>query len=98
MGWTSVEEGLRNISSRELTEWQLFEKIEGPIDARRTDYNFARLYALIVNIMKKKEDAPVDPIDFMIWMDEAAKKDLKASVEDDDEAFERNFANVHGDM
>lgn len=65
MGWPSVEEGLANISSRELSEWMAFDAVS-PIGENRLDLLFAYLMAVTVNLHKSKDDQPAKVEDFLL--------------------------------
>lgn len=58
--------GLERISSRELSEWMIFDSVE-PIGDRRSDWQFAMLAAMIANVNRdrKKRSQPYTPNDFV---------------------------------
>lgn len=93
LGWQSVEWGLENISSRELAEWEAYESIEGFVGEFRNDYHFARLMALIINMMKQESQSTVQPKDLMVWLD----PELEKEIDDNDEIFDAMWDQVHGD-
>lgn len=45
---------LKEISSRELTEWMAYEHISGPLGPRRGDYQAAQVTATLININRGK--------------------------------------------
>lgn len=50
----TVAELDRRISSHELTEWMAFERIEGPLGPRRSDFHAAQIVAAIAQSNAKK--------------------------------------------
>lgn len=69
--------GLEHISSRELSEWQAYETVCGPVGPQRTDYHFARLMWLISNMMRREEDRiPLN--DFMPFTGSDAQPEILA--------------------
>jgi hypothetical protein len=62
-----VGELLSRMSSRELTEWEAFTRVE-PIGEEREDIRIAILSALIANTSRdiKKKPDPFSPVDFII--------------------------------
>lgn len=72
-----MEELLERISSRELTEWQAFEQLEGPIGPVRDDLRAAIPASVIANVNRdtKKRRKPFSPMDFIPkWGEEAPEK------------------------
>jgi hypothetical protein len=63
----TVRELLARTTSRELTEWQAYERVSGPLDARlRTDIAASILAATVANSAGGKKRAK--PADFMpVW-------------------------------
>ena len=64
---------LDELTSSQLSEWEAYDKID-PIGSWRSDFNFANLSSLIVNIINSlyheegKTPELVTPIDFMpVW-------------------------------
>lgn len=45
---------LARVSSRELTEWEAYEAVAGPVGDERLDHLFAMLQATLANINKGK--------------------------------------------
>jgi hypothetical protein len=66
LGWPSVEWGLKNISSRELSEWQAYARLE-PFGEQRADLRAGIIAAVIASAFRnpKKRKDPFSPADFM---------------------------------
>jgi len=47
------------MSSREISRWQAFERVHGPIGQRRDDIHTAMIMAMIANTNRGKNKAPV---------------------------------------
>ncbi len=56
---------LARISSRELTEWEAYEVIAGPIGDDRLDHLFAMLQAVIANGNRGKRQRPFEIKQFL---------------------------------
>lgn len=56
---------LREIDSRELTEWMVFERLYGPIGQRRDDYLISLLAAVIHNTQVEKKSQAKSPDKFL---------------------------------
>jgi hypothetical protein len=54
LGIPSISELLQRVSSAEITEWMAFEKINGPLGGRRTDYAAALITKAIYDVNTKK--------------------------------------------
>ncbi|MGI5347043.1 phage tail assembly protein T [Streptomyces sp. CA-250714] len=68
----TVRELLARISSRELTEWQAYEKITGPLDTRlRGDIQASVISATVAN--SQSTHARAKPADFMPDWDKRKK-------------------------
>jgi hypothetical protein len=67
-----VEELLARISSRELTAWEAYERVTGPIGAERADRHAALVAAVIANAMSDKGGYTID--DFLPQWDPDAPK------------------------
>jgi hypothetical protein len=66
LGGMTVEEMLARISSRELTEWAVYEEETGPLDAGyRADVLAGVVSATVANAMKGKKGKRLKPADFM---------------------------------
>lgn len=75
MGEPNVDAMLRKISSRQLTEWMAFSKLE-PFGEERADLRMGILAALIANVNRdpKKQPAPYEPDDFMPNFDGSSRE------------------------
>lgn len=64
----TVRQLLASIDSRELTEWQVYEKETGPLGGERLDYLIARLAATFVrvNVAKPEDQRKIKDADFMV--------------------------------
>ena len=51
----TVGELLERMSSRELTEWEIYERMTGPLGGRRDDYLTAMLMSAVVNTQRGKK-------------------------------------------
>lgn len=78
---------LSRMSSRELTEWMIYESIE-PFPAERNDQEFAMLAALTANANRdeKKRSKPFELVDFLLF-----KKAKEESTEDKTARFAAMF-------
>jgi hypothetical protein len=56
---------LTRITSRELTEWEAYETVAGPIGQERLDYLFALLQVTIANVNRSKKSRPYKIDQFM---------------------------------
>ena len=54
MGWSSVAWGLANISSYELTEWQVYDTLD-PIGRERDDWRGALVASLLAEIYRDRK-------------------------------------------
>jgi hypothetical protein len=61
----TVKELLARIDSVELTAWEAYENVAGPIGAERDDYLFAVLCSVIANANRTKRSKPFEPKQFM---------------------------------
>lgn len=62
-----MEELLAAVTSRELTEWQIFDAMHGLPD-RRADIAIGTLIALTVNMNRKKGVAAIKAQDIFPWL------------------------------
>lgn len=70
----TVRELLARVDARELVEWQVFERIEGPLGGRRGDVHAAMGVAATVNVNRKRK-RPYPISDFMPpWGDESRRE------------------------
>jgi hypothetical protein len=60
-----VEEMLGRMSSRELTEWMVYEEENGPLGPSRADQLAALVAAVIANANRGKRGRTFKPADFM---------------------------------
>lgn len=59
-----VSELLERVSSQELTEWQAYEEIAGPLGPARSDLQAAIVAATVANAARHK-GKPATPADFI---------------------------------
>lgn len=64
LGYTH-RELIDRVSARELTEWQVFERIDGPLGAARSDAQTALLCAAVHNAACEKRSQMKKPADFL---------------------------------
>lgn len=67
----TVQELLGRISSRELTEWQIYEREFGPFGGERLDILMAKLIGMLVRVNSDpKEQGKIKDSQFLIkWND-----------------------------
>jgi hypothetical protein len=71
------------MSSRELTEWEAYEAVEGPIGDGRLDHLFAMLASVIANVNRGKGQRPYQAEQFMPkWERRRTVKNEAMSSED----------------
>lgn len=56
---------LARVDSRELTEWEAYERVAGPVGDERLDYLFAMLQATIANVNRSKKQKAYEAAAFM---------------------------------
>ena len=56
---------LRGMSSRQLSEWQAYERISGPLGAARADLHAGIIAATIANANRPPKSKPFRPADFI---------------------------------
>lgn len=61
----TVGEMLARVDSRELTEWEAYERVAGPVGDERLDHLFAMLQATIGNVNRSKKQKAYEPEAFM---------------------------------
>ncbi len=61
----TVGELLERIDSRELTEWEAYERVAGPVGDERLDHLFAMLQATIVNVNRGKNQKASESAQFL---------------------------------
>lgn len=70
----TVNELLGRMSSREIAEWQAFERIEGPLGGLRADMHAAMVVAAVVNANRSKGPGK-RPADFLPRWDVDVKRE-----------------------
>ncbi len=84
----TVGELLARVSSRELTEWMVYERVAGPLGGRRGDIQSAIIAATIVNSKRGKGKKAVQPADFMPTFDDfQSDDDMWAAIRETNEAL-----------
>ncbi|MBO2530966.1 MAG: hypothetical protein CW348_14160 [Thermobifida sp.] len=77
----TVAELLARISSRELTEWAVYERRAGPLGGRRGDIQAAIVAADVYNVNRKKGAKPVDPEKLLpTWDDYQSDDQMWAAI------------------
>ncbi|MET0419012.1 MAG: hypothetical protein ABW022_23615 [Actinoplanes sp.] len=61
----TVGELLARVSSRELTEWEAYERVAGPVGDERFDHLFSMLQATIANVNRGKNQKAHEPSAFL---------------------------------
>jgi hypothetical protein len=68
---------LDRIDSRELTEWEAYERVEGPVGIGRQDHLFAALMAVIANGNRGRGQRAYTASDFMPkWETKAGAQEM----------------------
>jgi hypothetical protein len=63
----TVRQLLESIDSRELTEWQIYERENGPLGGERLDILAAKVMAIIVRVNAgTKEQPKIKDSDFLV--------------------------------
>lgn len=63
----TVRQLLGSIDSRELTEWQIYERENGPLGGERLDILAAKIMALLVRVnASSKDQAKIKDSDYLI--------------------------------
>jgi hypothetical protein len=75
---------LARISSRELTEWEAFEQVEGPIGDRRIDQLFGMLASVVANVNRAKRQKPYSAEQFIPKWDRKARPERKPEMDGHD--------------
>src|SRR3546814_14234203 len=74
------------MSSSELTEWMVYEKINGPLGRRRGDIQAATIAATIANANRSKKSKKAQISDFLIQYERAGQRktgcELTATIRD----------------
>lgn len=76
-----MEAGLKQISSRELSEWQVYASQYGPLRSDdRADWRIARLTAVLFNLWRGKKTKPAKASDFVPeWGKPAAQDETQTA-------------------
>ena len=84
----TVAELLSRISSRELTEWAVYERRTGPLGGRRGDIQAAIVAAAVYNVNRKKGAKAVDPEKLIpAWDDYQSEDDMWAAIRQANDAM-----------
>lgn len=75
---------LARVTSRELTEWEAYERVAGPIGDDRFDRLFAMLASVIANVNRTKKQRPYRAEQFMPKWDPKAPVERKPEMSDED--------------
>lgn len=87
---------LAGMSSRQMAEWQAYWRLE-PFGAYRDDWRFACLLAMLANMFRGKETAPIGPAEFMSLLDPTGETEAVSSAEEQAaEQFEAMWAKMLG--
>lgn len=86
--------GLQHISSRELTEWQAYEDVCGPVGPQRVDYHFARLMWMWAN-MGREPGNMIPLADFMPFTDKSGDAESDIAMHPSVAMAEYMFAKLH---
>src|SRR3546814_8958689 len=91
LGFTVAELDVR-MSSSELTEWMVYEKITGPLGRRRGDSQAATIAATIANANRSKKSKKAQISDFLIQYERAGQRktgrELLATIRDINSALQ----------
>lgn len=79
----TVQELLARMSSRELSEWMAYARVE-PFGEERADLRSGIVASILANVHRPKGRKPLKPEDFVITGDRAPRKRMSA-----DEMLER---------
>lgn len=84
------------MSSRQMAEWRAFWQVE-PFGVFRDDWRFACLLAMMANMFRGKETAPIQPQEFMTMLDPTGETEAAPSAaEQAGEQFEAMWAKMLG--
>jgi hypothetical protein len=75
-----VCELLERVSSRELTEWQAYERVAGPLGPARADVQAAIVAATVANANRTKGQ-PATPADFIPTWDRKPEQSVEEQVQ-----------------
>jgi hypothetical protein len=77
---------LGRVSSAEITQWAAYERVNGPLGARRGDYHAALICTTIANALKGKKGRSKQLSDFLFEWDRGRRRLT------DDEMFDKVVA------
>lgn len=86
---------LAGMSSRQMAEWRAFWQVE-PFGVFREDWRFACLLAMLANMFRGKDTAPVGPQEFMSLLDPTGETETPSAAEQANEQFEAMWAKMLG--
>jgi len=72
---------LARIGARELTEWQAYEQVAGPLGDARVDVLFAQLMSVIANVNRGKSQRPYRAEQFMPKWDPGAPEQKRPGMD-----------------
>jgi hypothetical protein len=72
------------MDSRELTAWEAYEAVAGPIGQEREDYLFAMLSSVIANAQRSKRTKPFEPKQFLPKWDPNAPPERRPEMSGQD--------------
>jgi hypothetical protein len=75
-----VGELLDRIDSRELTEWEAYEAVAGPLGPARLDALFAQLMSVLANVNRSRRQRPYTAEQFMPQWDAEAPKQRRPEM------------------
>lgn len=88
---------LENMTSHQFTEWQAFWHVE-PWGEYREDWRMANLLAQLVNMLRSKDQAAMEPGQFMPQLDPTGATEPPLSIgEQATNAFEANWRAALGE-
>lgn len=98
----TVGELLDRVDSRELTEWEAYERVAGPVGPERLDLLFASLMSTIANVNRSKKTKPFKPEQFMPRWDPKARPTPRPEMSGEDmlravKGYHRRMGGARGD-
>ena len=72
---------LARTDSRELTEWQAYERVAGPLGSTRVDALFAQLMSVIANVNRGKSQRPYRAEQFLPRWDPEAPAEHRPEMD-----------------
>lgn len=79
-----MEELLARVSSQELTEWEAYELVDGPIGQARIDHLFGMLASVIANANRTKSTKPYRADQFIPKWDAGAHPERRPEMTGED--------------